>query len=124
MNKVILMGNLGQDAEERFTGGGKAYCTFSIATTKKFKGEEETQWHSCVMWGKEKLHPYLKKGTKLLVEGELTHRSWEQDGQRRYKTEVTVWSVEFGGGGQQRNVSRGEPAPRQQPREYIDDIPF
>ena len=95
MNKVILCGNLGRDAEVRYTRGGAAVSSFSIATTENWTSKdgekhEQTEWHRIVLWGKsaEALEPYLKKGKQILVEGRLQTRQWEKDGQKHYTTEV------------------------------------
>ena len=97
VNKVILVGNLGRDAELRFTPGGAAVANFSIATTEtwtdKNSGErrEQTEWHRVVLWGKqaETLNEYLKKGRQIYVEGRLQTRQWDdRDGNKRYTTEV------------------------------------
>ena len=98
LNKVMLIGNLGRDPELKATPSGSQVATFSIATNRKWKDkngelQEETQWHNIVAWGPpaEFLATYLKKGSRLYVEGRLTHRSWEdQSGQKRYMTEVVV----------------------------------
>ena len=97
VNKVILVGNLGRDAELRYTPGGAAVANFSIATTEtwtdKNSGErrEQTEWHRVVLWGKqaEALNEYLKKGRQIYVEGRLQTRQWDdRDGNKRYTTEV------------------------------------
>ena len=97
VNKVILVGNLGRDAELRYTPGGAAVANFSIATTEtwtdKNSGErrEQTEWHRVVLWGKqaETLNEYLKKGRQIYVEGRLQTRQWDdRDGNKRYTTEV------------------------------------
>ena len=98
LNRVMLIGNLGRDPELKATPSGSQVATFSIATNRKWKDkngelQEETQWHNIVAWGPqaEFLATYLKKGSRLYVEGRLTHRSWEdQSGQKRYMTEVVV----------------------------------
>lgn len=95
LNKVMLLGNLGKDAETRHTQTGTAVTQFSLATTARFKdrnsGEwrEKTDWHDVVLWRGEGVTPYLRKGKKVFVEGRLQTRSWEdQSGQKRYRTEV------------------------------------
>lgn len=104
MNKVMVVGNLGGDPELRFTPSGTAVCTFSVATTEHFKNknsgepQSETEWHSIVCWGKrgETANTYLKKGAKVLIEGRIKTRSWEDlDGNKRYKTEIIANHVEF-----------------------------
>ncbi len=94
LNKVMLIGNLGKDAETRHTPSGTAVTSFSLATTYRTKDQmgewrDRTEWHDIVLWRAENVAPYLKKGKKVFVEGRLQTRSWEgQDGQKRYRTEV------------------------------------
>ena len=96
VNKAIILGNLGQDPELRYTTGGSAVCTLSIATTdvrKDQNGErqENTEWHRVVVWNKqaENCAKYLAKGRSVYVEGRIQTRSWEdQSGQKKYSTEV------------------------------------
>lgn len=95
LNKVMLIGNLGKDAETRHTPGGTAVTNFSLATAYRTKDsntgewQERTDWHDVVVWRAENVAPYLKKGTNVFVEGRLQTRSWEdQSGQKRYRTEV------------------------------------
>lgn len=99
MNKVILVGNLGQDPELRHTSNQTAVCNFSVATSEYAgDGETRTEWHNIVVWSKhaENCAQYLSKGKKVAVEGRLQTRSWEgDDGVKRYKTEVVANNVEF-----------------------------
>lgn len=95
LNKVMLIGNLGKDAETRYTPGGAAVTNFSLATARSVKdgqtGEwrDETDWHDIVLWRGENVAQYLTKGTQVFIEGRLQTRSWEgQDGQKKYRTEV------------------------------------
>jgi single-strand DNA-binding protein len=94
VNKVILLGNLGKDAETKFTPGGVARTSFTLATSRRWKdkqtGEwkEETDWHNCILWRSENVSNYLQKGKQVYVEGRLQTRSYEQDGQKKYFTEV------------------------------------
>lgn len=97
VNKVILVGNLGRDAEVRYTSGGSAVATISVATTEvwndKSSGErqEKTEWHRVVIWGKtaENLKEYLTKGKQIYVEGKLQTRKWQdRDGNDKYTTEI------------------------------------
>lgn len=141
LNKVFLMGNLGKDAEAKFTQSGISVATFSIATSRRVKeasGEyrEETDWHNCVLWRNENVIPYLLKGKPVVVEGHLQSRSWEtKDGQKRYATEVVVDELILAGGG---GAVTPEPGLVSKPRGRIpaaasqpppmeiteDDIPF
>jgi single-strand DNA-binding protein len=96
VNKVILVGNLGRDAELRYTPGGAAVATLNLATTEVFKDregqkKEDTQWHRVILWGKtaETLQDYLTKGKQIYVEGKLQTRKWkDKDGNDKYTTEV------------------------------------
>ena len=96
VNKVILIGNLGQDPELRYTGNGTAVCNLRIATNESYKDQdgqfvEKTEWHSVVAWSRlaEICGEYLKKGSRVYFEGSLQTRSWEdRDGNTRYTTEI------------------------------------
>ena len=96
VNKVILIGNLGQDPELRYTGSGTAVCNLRLATNESYKdsnGElvDKTEWHSVVAWARlaEICGEYLKKGSQVYFEGSLQTRQWEdKDGQTRYTTEI------------------------------------
>ena len=99
INKVILVGNLGQDPEIKETESGKPYARLSVATsqswTSKETGErkERTEWHRVVVWSKSWVNycqDRFKKGSKLYVEGKLATRSWEKDGRKFYSTEIVV----------------------------------
>ena len=113
VNKVILVGNLGRDAELRYTPGGAAVATLNLATTEVFKDregqkKEDTQWHRVILWGKtaETLQDYLTKGKQIYAEGKLQTRKWkDKDGNDKYTTEVRGDRVVLlsGGGG-----ARGE----------------
>lgn len=106
LNRAIIMGNLGQDPELRYTQSGAAVCTFSLATTeyrtdKEGNRQEATEWHRIVVWNKqaENCSKYLAKGRTALVEGRIQTRSWEdQSGQKRYTTEIVAQNVQFVGG--------------------------
>ena len=99
INKVILVGNLGQDPEIRYTADGRPIANFSIATSESWKdknsGEkrEKTEWHRVVVFGKlaEICGEYLSKGRQVYIEGKLQTRKWQgQDGQDRYTTEIVI----------------------------------
>jgi single-strand DNA-binding protein len=103
VNKVILIGNLGQDPELRYTGSGTAVCNMRLATTNTYTnrdGEEvqDTEWHNVVAWGRlgEVCNEYLSKGSQVYFEGSLQTRSWEdRDGNTRYTTEVKARDMTF-----------------------------
>ena len=103
INKVIIVGNLGQDPEIKFTAGGAAVTTLSIATSDSWKDkdsgmdQERTEWHRVVLWRRlaEIAGEYLKKGSKVYIEGQLQTRKWEQEGQTRYTTEIIARDMQF-----------------------------
>jgi len=98
VNKVILIGNLGKDPELRYTNSGVAVATFSVATNESWKdqdgnAQERVQWHNIVAWARlaEICGEYLKKGSKIYVEGRLQHRNYDdKNGVKRYVTEVVL----------------------------------
>ena len=144
VNKVILVGNIGRDAETKFTPSGASVTNFSLATSRRWKDQggewkEETDWHNVQLWKAEKLAEYLKKGTSVYIEGRLRHRSYEdKDGQKRYVTEIVADDVILLGGGKSEGgdgiVSRPRSSQQSQPSAYssqnlgIDDddspVPF
>lgn len=126
VNKVILMGNLGGDPEVRYTADGVAVARFSLATNEVYNGkdgnrQEQTEWHRVVAWGKlaETCGKHLAKGKAVYLEGKLRTSSWEQDGSRRYKTEIIIQTM--------RMLSRDqEELPFEAPEAGVPegDIPF
>lgn len=97
LNKVMLIGRLGKDAETRYTQSGVPVTNFSVATNRSTKDQqtgewrEETDWHDVVMWRGENVAQYLTKGSQVFVEGRLQTRNWEdQSGQKKYRTEVVI----------------------------------
>jgi single-strand DNA-binding protein len=107
VNRVILVGNLGRDAELRYTPGGAPVSTLNVATTESWKDkegqkQEKTEWHRVVLWGKsaETLAEYLVKGKQVYIEGRLQTRQWDdKEGNKRYTTEVRADNVVLLGGG-------------------------
>ena len=147
VNKVILLGRLGQDPELKYTPGGAAVCNFSLATTeawtdKQGQKQEKTEWHRIVVWGKlaELCNQYLAKGRQAFLEGRLQTRSWDdKDGNKKYTTEIMASTVQFIGGASASNnqnveSSQNNQGPAAAPaQEYqissdasfaADDIPF
>lgn len=138
VNKVILIGNLGRDAELRYTPGGAAVATLSLATTEVWNDrntnqrQEKTEWHRIVVWGKqaETLQEYLTKGRQIYVEGRLQTRQWDdKDGNKRYTTEIKADRITLLGGGRGALAERSAPPagpPDEPPVDPItdDDIPF
>ena len=97
VNKVILIGNLGKDPEIKYTPSGTAVAKFSLATNERYKDksgnwQDRTEWHNIVAWQRlaEIVGEYVKKGSKLYIEGRLQTSSWDdkESGQKRYKTEI------------------------------------
>jgi len=115
VNKVILIGNLGKDPEVKYTPSGTAVAKFSLATNERFKDkagewQDRTEWHNIVAWQRlaEIIGEYVKKGSKIYIEGRLQTSSWDdkESGQKKYKTEVIASDLvllsgrgEEGGGG-------------------------
>jgi single-strand DNA-binding protein len=136
VNKVILVGNLGKDAELRYTPGGAAVATLRLATADRYKDkdgqwQEQTEWHTVVVWGKtaESLAEYLRKGKQIYVEGRLQTRSWDdKEGKKRYATEVKGDRIVLLGGrgsGGEREEPASPAEPAREPAELTDDdIPF
>lgn len=133
VNKVILVGHLGKDAETRFTQSGTAVSTWSMATNRRWKDQqtgdwkEETDWHNCVLWRGEKVAEYLKKGKQIYVEGRLQTRSYDgNDGVKRWTTEVIVSDLLLLSG----DRSNRPPLPEEPagmasgPEITDDDVPF
>ena len=148
VNKVILVGNLGNDPEVRYMPNGNAVANVSLATSETWKDkstgeqQEKTEWHRVVFFNRlaEIVEQYVKKGTKLYVEGRLQTRSWEQDGVKRYSTEVVANEMQMldsrGGVSQDFSGSQMAAAPAAQSSQqqaaappqnfdnFDDDIPF
>ncbi len=97
MNKAILIGRLGKDPESRFTQTNTQVVNFSIATSKKVKGEEQTEWHNIVTFAKtaEIAEKYLKKGALVCIEGSIQTNKYEKDGQTRYNTQIICDRLEM-----------------------------
>ena len=128
VNKVILVGHLGRDAETKFTPSGVSVTRFSVATSRRWKDQqsgewkEETDWHNVSLWRAENLSQYLTKGKQVYVEGRLQTRSYEdKDGQKKYSTEVVADDVLLLGGRGEGGMDAGggynqEPRMVSQPR--------
>jgi single-strand DNA-binding protein len=116
VNKVILLGHLGKDAETKFTPAGVSVTKMTLATSYRRKDpqtgdwKEETEWHNLVAWRVENLAQYLLKGKQIYVEGRLQTRSYEdKDGQKKYFTEVVTDDIILLGGGGGRGDSGPQP---------------
>lgn len=154
VNKVLLIGHLGKDAETKFTPSGIAKTNFTLATNRRVKDQatgdwkDETDWHNVVLWRSENVANYLLKGKQIYVEGRLSTRSYDdKDGNKRWITEVVADEVILlsgqggaGGGGRDAGDDFGQPvsmprsAPRSRPQSSVsepldagisdDDVPF
>jgi single-strand DNA-binding protein len=123
VNKVILLGNLGKDADTRFTPSGVARTTFTVATSRRWKDQQtgewkdETDWHNVVLWRQENLANYLTKGKQVYVEGRLQTRSYDdKDGNKRYITEIVADDVLLLGGRGEASADAGLDQPASMPR--------
>lgn len=134
INRVMISGNLTRDAELRSTQSGTSMLGMGIAVNDRRKNQKTGEWEDypnfvdCTMFGTraEKLQPYLTKGTKVAIDGKLSYRSWDKDGQRRSKLEVVVDEIEFmyskqGGAVQHLHTA---PALDEAEQVYDEDIPF
>ncbi|OGG85641.1 single-stranded DNA-binding protein [Candidatus Kaiserbacteria bacterium RIFOXYB1_FULL_46_14] len=117
INKVMLYGNLTRDPEKRALPSGQAVCSFAIATNRTYtdkdgKKQEQTEYHDIVAFGKlaDVMGQWLKKGRPVYLEGRLQTRSWEQDGVKRYRTEVVADTFQFGADAG-RGTAGGDSAP-------------
>lgn len=128
VNKVILIGNLGRDPEVRSTPSGQPVASFTLATSRRWRDksgqkQEQTEWHSIVVWGKqaEIAGQYLTKGKQVYIEGRLQTRSWDDrtSGEKKYKTEIVCDTFQMLGqkggdfeshGGQDRGYGGGQGA--------------
>lgn len=147
VNKVILVGNLGANPEMRFTQGGQAVANLRIATTERWtdkngQKQEATEWHRVVVWGKqaEIMGQYLTKGRQVYIEGKIRTRQWQdQQGQKRYSTEVVAQNIQMlgsrdgsggpgGGGGGRDEMNAATIPPDDALNDFggapDDDIPF
>ena len=130
INKVIILGNLGQEPKIQHMPSGSAVTSISVATSESWKDkntgqqEQRTEWHRVVFFNKlaEIAGQYLKKGSKVYIEGSLRTRSWDKDGEKRYTTEIVANEMQMldnkGDGGNAAGNST------QQTPDFDDDIPF
>ena len=143
VNRVILIGNLGQDPEVKYMPSGGAVTNVSIATTDSWKDKESgekkenTEWHRVVFFNRlaEIVGEYLRKGSQVYIEGNLRTRSWEDNGVKRYTTEIVAREMQMLGSRGSSDPQAGGQAPQQQgnaPQQqapqnfdnFDDDIPF
>jgi single-strand DNA-binding protein len=137
INKVILIGNLGRDPETKYAQNGSAVTNFSVATSESWRDkgsgeqQERTEWHNIVCFARlaEIAGEYLRKGSKVYIEGSLRTNSWEQDGQKKYKTEVMARELQMldsrggMGGGMDSGTGGGQQAPRGAPTGFENNAP-
>jgi single-strand DNA-binding protein len=138
VNKVILVGNVGQDPEVKYTASGVPVAKLSLATNERFKDrndawQDRTEWHTVVAWQRlaEIVGEYARKGSKLYIEGKMQTSTWEdkQSGKRNYRTEIVAQDIVLlgsrdngqEGGGEMRS---GQSSPEPAPAVVDDDIPF
>lgn len=146
LNKAMLIGNVGKDPEVKFLPSGSAVANFTLATSERFKDksgefQERTEWHNLVAYQRlaEIIRDYVKKGSKVYVEGRIQTRSWDdqQSGQKRYRTEIVVNDLVLlsgrgdgeGGGGARQSGSYDQRTPANDELMHSaeitdDDIPF
>ena len=133
LNKVMLIGRLGQDPDVRYTQSGDCVANLSLATSEKYKDkdgqpQESTEWHRVVLFKRqaELADEYLRKGSQVYIEGKIQTRKWQDnEGNDRYSTEVRGFQMQFL---DSRGDSQGQQQPAQQPApaggDFDDDIPF
>ncbi len=135
VNQVMLMGNLTRDPEVRQTPNGQSVCSFGLALNRSFKGsdgqwQEATDFVDIVAWAQlgERVAQYVHKGSRVLVQGRLQYRSWEQDGQKRSKLEVIAGDVTFldgrgdGEGGSAPSSTQTSAGSKSAPTKKQDDV--
>lgn len=115
LNKVALLGRLGKDPELKYTPNGSAVCNFSLATSETFKDgnggiKETTEWHNIVIWNKlaEVAGKYLNKGSLCYLEGKIKTRSWENNGEKKYITEIVADNLILLNSNQNQNDNQNE----------------
>jgi len=133
VNKVILIGNIGKDPETRYSAGGSAITSLTLATSESWKDkqsgemQERTEWHRVSMFGRlaEIAGEYLKKGSKVYIEGKLQTRKWQdQSGQDKYTTEIVASEMQMMDGRTQDQPAQPAPQPAPQQPDFDDNIPF
>ena len=132
LNQVQLIGFVGQDPELKYTSSGIAVATFSMATNEAWEDQdgnakEKTEWHNIVAWRKlaEVIGEYIKKGSKVYIQGKLTHRSYDDKNDiKRYTTEVVMDQLIMLDSKQGATTAPPPPEEKQAPDEKVDDLPF
>jgi len=138
VNKVILVGNVGQDPEVKYTASGVPVAKVSLATNERFKDkndqwQDRTEWHSVLAWQRlaEIVGEYVHKGSKIYVEGKLQTSSWQdrQNGEKRYRTEIVAREIVLlgsrdTGDGAKEELPNSDSRPESSSAEAVDEIPF
>lgn len=139
LNKVMLLGNLGQDPELKVIAGGQSVLNLRLATTESYLDknnarQERTDWHTVVVWGKraDALAKILVKGSQLFIEGRIQTRTYEKNGEKRYATDIVASNIVLAGGKRPDGAStNGHASPRPPPVDGgipdlsgVDEIPF
>lgn len=134
VNKVILVGNVGKDPEVRYSQGGAPVANFSLATNERFKDRNDqwrdrTEWHGIVAWHRlaEIVGEYVRKGTKLYIEGRLRTSSWEDrhNGEKKYRTEIVARDIVLLGPRDESQVAESSNDESETKAAVVDDdIPF
>jgi single-strand DNA-binding protein len=130
VNKVILVGNLGEDPKVKYLDNGVAVANFSLATTENYKNKKgervsQTEWHNIVLWRglAEIAEKYLKKGSSIYIEGKIKTRKWEdKEGVTKYSTEILGDNMTMLGGRPSSNDA--DPKPSKSEEDTNDDLPF
>ena len=129
VNRVILIGNVGKDPEQKSLPGGGAVVNIALATSESWKDkntgqpQEKTEWHNIQLWGNsaELAGQYLQKGREVFIEGRISTQTWEKDGEKKYKTVIEANSFQFVGN------NPGSASPQTTPASFdapADDLPF
>jgi single-strand DNA-binding protein len=134
LNKVMLLGNLGKDPETRTLESGTVMCRFPLATTETYKSRKSgektshSEWHNVVLWRglAEVAEKYLHKGDKVLIEGRIRTRSWEdkESGQMRYITEILGDQMQMMGSGKRNSDTENKYADQEPTKSFIHESPI
>lgn len=137
VNKVILIGNIGGDVKVSKTKSGDSVCSFTIATSEKWKDKSgnqqtSTEWHNCVAWRKtaEMIGSHFGKGSEIYIEGKLKTESYDKDGAKHYTTKITVDNFSFTGGSSRGQKQHGNSVQYETQADFgimpplDDDMPF
>lgn len=119
LNKAIIIGNITKDPELKALPSGMKVCSFGVATNRTWKDnngqkQESAEFHNIIVFGKqaENTAQYMKKGNQIMIEGRIQTRSWEKDGEKKYRTEIVAENIQFG--------SKRETELKQEPQQTLD----